>query len=107
MKKKQTEEVLLWLSSNEPQLGSMRMEVRSLAWLSSLRICTAVSCHRCGLDPVLLWLWCRLTAVALIGPLAWEHPYASGVTLKKKKERERERENQTREGLECPLFGRQ
>ena len=23
-------------------------------------------------DPWLLWLWCRLAAVALIGPLAWE-----------------------------------
>ena len=28
-------------------------------------------------------LWCRLTAVALIGPLAWEHPYAAGLALKK------------------------
>ena len=34
---------------------------------------------------MLLWLWCRLAAVALIGPLAWELPYAAGVALKKKK----------------------
>ena len=33
-------------------------------------------------DPALLWLWCRLVAIALIGPLAWEPPYASGVALK-------------------------
>ena len=30
-------------------------------------------------DPSLLWLWCRLAATALIGPLAWEPPYAMGV----------------------------
>ena len=32
----------------------------------------AVSCgvgHRCGPDPTLLWLWCRLAAPALIWPL--------------------------------------
>ena len=34
------------------------------------------------LDLVLLWLRCRLAAVALIGPLAWEPPYATGVALK-------------------------
>ena len=33
--------------------------------------------RRCGLDPVLLWLWCRLAATAPIGPLAWEPPYAA------------------------------
>ena len=36
-------------------------------------------------DPVLLWLWCRLAATALIRPLAWEPPYTVGVALKKKK----------------------
>ena len=35
-------------------------------------------------DPVLLWLWCRLAAVALIRLLAWELPYAMGVALKRK-----------------------
>ena len=34
---------------------------------------------------VLLWLWCRPATVVLIGPLAWDPPYASGVALKKKK----------------------
>ena len=34
---------------------------------------------RRGLDPVLLGLWCRPVAVALIQPLAWEPPYAAGV----------------------------
>ena len=34
---------------------------------------------------MLLWLWCRPAAVSLIGPLAWELPYAAGTALKKKK----------------------
>ena len=37
-------------------------------------------------DPALLWLWCRLAAVALIGPLAWEPPNATGEALKSKQE---------------------
>ena len=43
--------------------------------------------HRCSLDSELLWLWCRLAAVALIGPLAWEPPYAVGAALKSKKKK--------------------
>ena len=35
---------------------------------------------------MLLWLWCRPVATALIRPLAWEPPYAEGVALKEKKE---------------------
>ena len=42
-----------------------------------------VGCRR-GLDLVLLGLWRRLAAVALIRPLAWEPPYAIGAALKKK-----------------------
>ena len=38
--------------------------------------------HRLGLDPALLWLWCRPAATALMRPLAWEPPYAAGVALK-------------------------
>ena len=38
--------------------------------------------RRYGLDPVLLWLWYRLAAVAPIGPLAWELPYATSAALK-------------------------
>ena len=29
-------------------------------------------------DPVSLWLWYRLVAIALIRPLAWQAPYAAG-----------------------------
>ena len=34
---------------------------------------------------LLLWLWCRPTATALIRPLTWEPPYATGAALKKDK----------------------
>ena len=33
----------------------------------------------------LLWLWSRPAATALIGPLAWELPYATGAALKRQK----------------------
>ena len=49
----------------------------------------AMSCgvgHRHGLDLALLWLWCRVVAVALIRALAWEPPYATGAALKKQKQ---------------------
>ena len=39
--------------------------------------------HRCGLDPGLLWLWCRPAATAQIPPLAWEPPCAMGMVLEK------------------------
>ena len=58
---------------------------------SSIAVSCGVGC-RYGLDPVLLWLWCRLAAAALIQPLDWELPYAVRVTLKsKKKEKEKRR----------------
>ena len=34
-------------------------------------------------DLVLLWLWWRPAAIALIRPLAWEPPYAAGAALEK------------------------
>jgi len=54
----------------------------------------AMSCgvgHRHGLDPALLWLWCRQAAIALTEPLAWELPYTS-VALKSKKKKRKEKE---------------
>ena len=44
--------------------------------------CGVVLIH--GSNPMLLWLGRRLAAVALIGPLAWELPYATCVALKSK-----------------------
>ena len=40
-------------------------------------------------DPVLLWLWFRPAAMALIWLLAWESPYATGVALKSKKKKKK------------------
>ena len=40
---------------------------------------------RPSLDPLLLWLWGRPAFAALITPLAWELPYAAGISLKCKK----------------------
>ena len=42
--------------------------------------------RRQGSDLVLLWLWSRSAAVALIQPLVWELPHAPGMALKRKKE---------------------
>ena len=52
------------------QLGAMRLRVRSLTLLNGLR-----TWHCCE-------LWYRPAAVAQIGPLAWEPPYAKGAALK-------------------------
>ena len=40
----------------------------------------------------LLWLWQRPLASALIGPLAWEFPYATSEVLKRQRNKEREKE---------------
>ena len=68
------------------------MQVWSLASLSGLRPSVDGSCgvgRRCGLDPMLLWMWCRPAAAAPIQCLAWETPYAKGTEkAKKKKEQE-------------------
>ena len=48
--------------------------------------------RRHGSDLVLLWLCQRLTAVAWIRPLAWELPYADGVTLKRQKDKKKRKE---------------
>ena len=52
----------------------------------------AVSCgigHRHSSDLAWLWLWLWPAAVAPIGPLAWEPPYAGGAALKKSKKKKR------------------
>ena len=53
--------------------------------------------HRYGSDLALLWLWRRLAAVASIGPLAWETPYATNVALKSKKKKKKRREKDIQE----------
>ena len=47
--------------------------------------------HRHGSDLALLWLWHRPVAIALIGPLAWESPYARGAALEKEKKKKKKK----------------
>ena len=58
--------------------------------------------RRLGLDPALLWLWCRPVATAPIRPLAWEPPYAMGAALEnaKKKRKEKEKRNAFQEKID-------
>ena len=44
---------------------------------------------------MLLWLWCRLAATALIQPLVWELPYTTGAA-NKNKERKKKKEEKDR-----------
>ena len=37
----------------------------------------------------MLQLWCRLAAIALIAPLAWEPPYATSVVPKSKQQKKK------------------
>ena len=47
--------------------------------------------HRHGLDPKLLWLWCRPAATAPTRPLAWEPPYATGTAQEMAKRPKKEK----------------
>ena len=53
--------------------------------------------HRQGLDPALLWLWCRLAAAAPSQPLAQKLPYAAGMVLKKQTNKQKNLECQIRQ----------
>ena len=44
---------------------------------------------------MLLWLWCRLRAVAPTGPLAWELPCVTGAALKSKKKKGRKKKKKS------------
>ena len=47
----------------------------------------------------MLWLWCRLAATALIGPVAWEPPYAVDVALKIEERKEKYKQKEMRLGF--------
>ena len=51
--------------------------------------------RRHGLEPALLWLWWRPVATDLIGPLAWEPPYAMGAALKEKDKKQKTNKKKT------------
>ena len=62
---------------------------------SGVAMSCGVGC-RSSWDLALLWLCCRPVATAPVRLLAWEPPYAIGVTLKKKKENDTGYNNLTR-----------
>ena len=47
---------------------------------------------RYGLDPALLWLWCRPAASAPIQLLAWEPPCAAGAALKRQQQQQQQQQ---------------
>ena len=55
--------------------------------------------YRCGLDPVLLWLWHRPVAIDQIRPLAWELAYAAGAAqeMAKRKKNPTKKQNKKKE----------
>ena len=61
-----------------------------MGWGSGVALSCGVG-RRLGWDPGWLWLWRRPAATALIRPLAWEPPYALGVTLKSEKKKKEKR----------------
>ena len=63
-------------------------------WVNDLAF--AMSCgvgHRRSSDPVSLWLWRRLVATALIRPLGWEPPCATGAAQEKAKRQKKKERN--------------
>ena len=51
--------------------------------------------RRCSSDLVLLWLWHRPAATALIRPLAWEPLYAAGAALEKDKKTKKKKKKKS------------
>ena len=47
--------------------------------------------RRCSLDLAVLWLRCRQAAIALIRSLAWEPPYAMGVSALKRQNKKKKK----------------
>ena len=67
----------------QTQLVSIKLQVRSLAPLSELRIQRCCELMLLGSGIAVAVVWCRLAAVASIQSLAWELPYAASEALKK------------------------
>ena len=55
--------------------------------------------RRRGLDPALLWLWCRPAATAPIRLLAWDPPHAMGAALEKAKRQKKKKKKSSDSGV--------
>ena len=67
----------------------------------------AVSCgvvRRHSSDLAFLRLWCRSAATALIRPLAWEPPYATGVALKRQKTKRKKKKETNKIEPQCTKY---
>ena len=76
-------------------------------WVKSgIAVSCDVGCRR-GSDPALLWLWRRPVATALIRPLAWEPPYATGaaqeIAKKTKKKKKKDKDKYHMTSLRCGI----
>ena len=63
------------IHKDEGSIPDLTQQVKDRALLQSFGV---------GQDLALPWLWHMLAAMAMIHPLAWELPYATGVVQKKK-----------------------
>ena len=63
--------------------------------------------HRGGSDLALLWLWLwhKLVAIALIGPLAWEPPYGTDADLKRQKTKKKKKGSDFNSSGRCRGIG--
>ena len=74
-----------------------------MGWGSGVAMSCDVGCrHGSELALLWLWLWCRPVAIAPIGPLAWEPPYAAGAALEKAKKDKRKKKK--KEMCDVTLF---
>ena len=55
-------------------------------------------------EQVLLWLWCRPAAAALIQPLAWEISCATDAALKRQKQKQKQKTNQQCDSIHTVSF---
>ena len=88
--------VAQWLTNLTRQHGVVGLVPGLAQWIKDLALPVSYGVgRRCGLDPKLLWLWCRPAAVALIRLLAWEPPYAMGTDPEKTKRKNNNNNNNT------------
>ena len=64
-----------------------------------------VGCRH-GLDPKLLWLWCRPVATAPIRPLVWEPPHAEEVAQEMAKRQKKDKKKKEKKIEFDKIFSR-
>ena len=82
----------LWCSGNKSNHEVSSLIPGPAQWVKELALPWAVLYvgHSCVSYLALLWLWRRPVATALIRPLAWEPPCASGAALNRQKTKKKD-----------------